>query len=149
MKVTLDTNILVYAADARAGHRHDQAVDLMGRAAGADCTLTLQSLGEFYNAATRKIGLDPKEAEAFVNSWRSVFPVHAASERSLTDAMEAVKKHRLAFWDAMLWATAREAGCRILLSEDFQDGRVVGGLRFVDPFRAANRALVEAALPAE
>jgi predicted nucleic acid-binding protein len=42
----------------------------------------------------------------------------------------------------MMWAVAREAGCRYLLSEDFQSGRTLLGVTFVNPFAAAG-------LPAE
>jgi len=38
------------------------------------------------------------------------------------------------YWDAQLWATARLNQVEVLLSEDFQDGRVLGGVRFVNPF---------------
>ncbi len=149
MRLTFDTNILIYAADSSAAHKHSLAIDLTDRAAGADCVIMLQSLGEFYNVATRKIGLDPKVAEGHVDDWRSTFPVYPASERSLAGAMEAVRRHRLSFWGAMLWAAAREAGCRVLLSEDFQDGGEIGGVRFVDPFLAANDGLLDLALPNE
>ena len=54
----------------------------------------------------------------------------------------------LSFWDAMLWATARRAGCSVLLSEDFQDGRRLDGVLFVDPFAPENQRLVDLALPA-
>ena len=46
-------------------------------------------------------------------------PLAAAA---LMTALEAVPTHRLAFWDAMLWASAQRAGVRRLLTEDFQDG---------------------------
>ena len=148
MRVSFDTNILVYAADLRAGPKHRPAVELMHRARGRDCVLCLQSLAEFFHAVTRKGVMTANEAQRLIDEWRAVFPVRAASEQNLAEAMKAHRRHGFPFWDAMLWATAHEAGCRILLSEDFQDGRVVGGLRFVDPFRAANRALLDAALPA-
>jgi predicted nucleic acid-binding protein len=47
----------------------------------------------------------------------------------------------------MLWAAAREAGCRILVREDLRDGQTMCGVRFVRPFVPANATLVEAALP--
>ncbi|MCM0019690.1 MAG: hypothetical protein NBV67_06825, partial [Tagaea sp.] len=56
----------------------------------------------------------------------------------LDDALWAVEHHKLAFWDAMLWATCRRAGCSVLFTEDFQDGRLLKGVRFVDPFKAKN-----------
>ena len=52
----------------------------------------------------------------------------------------------ISFWDAMLWATARRAGCSAILSEDFQDGQVLQGVRFIDPFLRKNNAYVEALL---
>ncbi len=67
-------------------------------------------------------------------------PVEPSTTGDLADAMRAVREHRLAFWDAMLWATARRAGVRPLVSEDLQDGRVLEG---VDPFAAGNATLIE------
>jgi len=148
VRVTFDTNLLVYAADTRAGHRHPPAVGLMQRAEDADCILCLQSLAEFFYAVTRKRLLTPDAARRWIDSWRVAFPVYAASEDCLVEAIDLHRRHRFPFWDALLWATAREAGCRLLLSEDFQDGLAIGGLRSVDPFAAANGPLLEAALPA-
>jgi predicted nucleic acid-binding protein len=60
--------------------------------------------------------------------------------------MDAVERHSLSFWDAMLWAMANRAGCRVLFSEDLQDGCRLDGVPIVDPFAAANRKLVDLAL---
>ena len=53
---------------------------------------------------------------------------------TLRQAIAAVEEHSVSLWDAMLWATARDAGVTVLLSEDFQDGRELGGVRFRNPF---------------
>jgi len=45
---TLDTNLLVYSVDHRDPTRHAIAVDIVRRAASADCLLTLQAVSEFY-----------------------------------------------------------------------------------------------------
>jgi predicted nucleic acid-binding protein len=47
----------------------------------------------------------------------------------------------------MLWATVRRAGVRLLITEDLQDGRILEGVRFVDPFAAHNDALIEREIP--
>jgi predicted nucleic acid-binding protein len=65
---------------------------------------------------------------------QAVFPVAAATPGILDDAITALSEHGIAFWDAMLWACAREAGCTLLLSEDFQHGRELKGVRFHNPF---------------
>lgn len=135
-RFSLDTNILVYAVDRDAGERHARAVDLMRRAAPRDCVLTVQVLAEFFHATTRKDLLEPALASAYVRDWMDVFQVTAADETALVDAMDAVVEHRLSFWDAMLWATARRVGCAAVLSEDMQHGRRLSGVELINPFAA-------------
>jgi predicted nucleic acid-binding protein len=147
VRVTFDSNILVYAVD-RQDPRHAFANDLIARAVRGDCRQTLQSLAECFNVLTRKFRMPAAEAHGWVKSFQSLFPVLAADEDDLAAAIDdAVDRHHLAFWDAMLWATARRAGCRLLLSEDFQDGRDLGGVLFVNPFDPANRKVIDLALP--
>jgi predicted nucleic acid-binding protein len=133
-RVTIDTNILVYAFDTRAADKHAQAVRIVRRARGWDCVLLLQVLAEFFAVMTGKGRLGGSEVAALVEDWMQVFPIQAAGPGTLRRAMRAVQAHRLSFWDAMLWAAAREAGCTLLLSEDFQHGRVLDGVRFHNPF---------------
>jgi predicted nucleic acid-binding protein len=145
-RLTLDSNVLVYAVDRQAGRKHELARELVGRAALADCVLTLQALCEFFVVATRKGKATPSAAAAFVDDFEEVFPVVTADAHALAEAMAAHEEHRIGFWDAMLWATARRAGCGILVTEDLQDGRQLGGVRFRNPFGDALPADLEAAL---
>ena len=46
----------------------------------------------------------------------------------------------------MLWATARRAGVLILLSEDFQDGQTIKGVRILNPFAPRNTAQIDQSL---
>ncbi|HJM48375.1 MAG TPA: PIN domain-containing protein [Alphaproteobacteria bacterium] len=146
MRTTFDTNILVYAADSAAGTRHDVACDLVARAVYVDSMLVLQCLAEFFFVATRKAKTEPEIAKEFVAKWREVFAVHCAGEETVMRAIDAVPRHDLAFWDAMMWAVARQARCDFLISEDFQDGRQIEGVTFVKPFIAANATILEPAL---
>ncbi len=145
-RFSLDTDILVYAVDRDAGERHGRSRELVERAARCDCVLTAQALAEFFHATTRKNLLHPALASAFVRDWLDVFPVASADNAALVDAMDAVEQHRLSFWDAMLWATARRAGCSTILSEDMQDGRRLSGVEFVNPFAMEAAARLAALL---
>ena len=135
-RFSLDTNILVCAVDRDAGERHRRSRELIEQAARCDCVLTLQALAEFFHAPTRKELLDSKRASAVLRSWRNVFEVTVADDFALIDAVDAVEEHRLSFWDAMLWAAARRAGCSAILTEDMQHGRRLGGVVFLNPFAA-------------
>ena len=133
-RFSLDTNILVYSVDRDAGERHERSRMLLSRAARRDCVLTVQALAEFFHVTTRKNLLPLARASAFVRGWLDVFQVASADTTALVDAMDAVEEHRLSFWDAMLWATARQVGCSAILSEDLQDGRRLSGVEIINPF---------------
>jgi len=142
-RFTLDTNLLVYAADGVPGERQHKARDLIERAASADCTLTVQALAEFFRVMTRKFQFPPTTVARTVNAWRDAFPICSADEFALVDAMDAVETHKLGLWDAIIWATARRAGCRAVLSEDFQDGRELGGVIFINPLLPKPSSMLE------
>ena len=142
--ISFDSNILVYAADSGAGQRHGVAVDLIERSIRrGNCIQTLQSFCEFFSVVTRKSGIETGAAAAFVEGWRSVVLVEAATPDDLSAAMRAVAMYRIGFWDAILWATARRAGVRTLFSEDFQDGQTIEGVRILNPFAAHNATSIE------
>jgi predicted nucleic acid-binding protein len=81
-----------------------------------------------------------------VQAWRDFAPIFVADETCLVDAMDAVAAHSWSFWDAMIWATAKRAGCRLLIGEDGQDGRTLGGVTIVNPFAASPSSLLQEAL---
>ncbi len=146
MRLTFDTNVLVHAADRTSEH-HDAAASLVARAAVADCVQTLQSFSECFHVLRRKLRVEVAEARRMLRSFRDVLPVAAASPADLDVALDMVERHRLAFWDALLGATARRAGCRLILTEDGQDGQSLDGLLYVNPFNADNAKLLDLALP--
>jgi predicted nucleic acid-binding protein len=133
-RFTLDTNILVYGLDRRADVRHTLAVEIIRQARNCDCWLTLQSVSEFYAAATRKRIIAPTEAAAQANDWLDMFPSIPASATAVRTALASAATGRASYWDALLTATAAEAGCVAILTEDLSDGTHLYGLRVVRPF---------------
>lgn len=109
--------------------------------------LLLQSLSEFSNVSNRKMRIPIEPVERQVKAWKEVFPVHASAAPDLTDALAIVKAHGLSFWDAMICASASRLGVHYLISEDLQDGRHLGNLTIVNPFKPTNDPLVDIVLP--
>jgi predicted nucleic acid-binding protein len=146
--VSLDTNILVYAANADDGARSLLAQEIIQRAAVAEgSVLTLQCLAEFVRVVTGKGRMPYDEARRFVDDWRGPFRIHAANVDAFDDAMHIAAAHSLPVFDALLWATARQAGCTTILTEDFQDGRNLGGVTFLNPFDPKNARRLDRVLP--
>lgn len=141
----LDTNILLYAADnAGDAEKHRIAADLLGRlSAEGSGLLPLQALTEFYAVATRKQHVPLERASLYLDAWSHVFPVREAVFADVVDAMRVHRDHGVQFWDGMIWSVTKRAGARFLLSEDFQDGRDLEGVRFLNPSIQRNMRLLE------
>ncbi len=148
MICTFDSNVLIYALIEPPEPRGDRARELILRGThGNTAILLLQALAEFSTVAMRKYGLRASDVQDRVDALRQPIAVEAAAEQDLLVALELVRDHRMAFWDALMCATASRAGLDYLLSEDMQDGRRFGGLTIVNPFRPENAALIDRILP--
>ena len=99
-----------------------------------DCIIPFQALTEFFAATTRKGKLDTIEAARQIGDWQIHFPTAYPRTGILAKSLEAVQEHRLSFWDSLIWAVARDVGVTVLLTEDHQDGRQLGGVTYRDPF---------------
>jgi predicted nucleic acid-binding protein len=134
-RYSIDTNLLVYAVDRREGANHLRALEIMDRSVERDCRLTAQSLAEFLMVAARRRMLSKPEAIAQARDWLRIFPVVTADAAAFDLAFTAFEAGRFGLWDAVLLATARAAGCKIVLSEHMQDGAEFDGLVVRNPLR--------------
>jgi predicted nucleic acid-binding protein len=141
--VGFDTNILIYAADGAAGHKHERSTQLLSEAiARRRAFLPAQVLAEFAHVRIRKLGAALQDTVGFINGWMGTSQVESYRPEDIDRALEAHGTHHLPFWDALLWAVCDRAGVTVLASEDFQNGRRLGRVTFLDPFDPANdRAL--------
>ena len=132
----LDTKILLYSISTEPAEAAKRACALALLEAG-DVGLSVQVLSEFYVQATRASRPDavPHDVAAgLVRCWMR-FPVQDNTGFVLQRALEIRAAHRFSFWDSAIVAAAIALGCRVVLTEDLQHGRVVDGVRIVDPFR--------------
>lgn len=126
-----DTNVLVYLASGDPV-KADQAE----RVIGAGGAISVQVLNEVANVARRKMQLSWTETHAFLNMVRNVLTIHALTVETHEIGLRLAEKYRLSIYDAMIAASALQAGCDTLWSEDMKHGLAVDGiLRILNPFR--------------
>ena len=138
--VLIDTNVVVYAYDVRDRDKQLRALEVLGRlVADGRGRLSAQVLGEFLRVATRKLvpPLTPGEAVEQAGNLAASWPVVPITAFIVLEAGRGVEAHRLSYWDAQLWATARLNQIEIVLTEDFEHGRTLDGVRFLNPFAPA------------
>jgi len=124
-----DTNILVYAQQANAkGSRARELIAGGGK-------LSVQVLNEFAAVSRRKQDKQWRQIdEAIADVLALVDPPLALTLALHITARTLAEAHQLSFYDALIVASAIDAGCDILYSEDMQHRRAFGGLAVVNPF---------------
>jgi predicted nucleic acid-binding protein len=135
-RVLVDTNILVYAYDADASEKHTKAkamIDaLWDQSSGV---LPTQVLAEFFVTVTRKVKhpLSVADAKGIIEDYRTAWSVFPTTPETVLLAIDGVERHRLSFWDAMIWSSAVINGVFEIYSEDMQHGQVLEGVRIENP----------------
>ena len=130
----LDTNVLVYAADARAGEKQRRAQGVISDCREASSgVISTQVLVEFYSIITRKVGVDPLVARDMVTDLRD-FEVVIMDMPLIREGIDISLLSRLSFWDGMIVAAAEWAGCQVVVTEDLNHGQVISGVRIENPF---------------
>ena len=131
-----DSNILIYAADRSEPEKQFQARRLLHSAIENETgTLSVQVLGEFFSVVTKRIPnpLSVEEAEAIIERT-AVLPVVELDWALVRRAIETHKEYGISYWDSLIVAAAKKAGCTQIISEDLNSGQSYHGITVVDPF---------------
>jgi predicted nucleic acid-binding protein len=128
----LDTNVLLYRADARDSRKRQIATELCRT---LEFGISTQVLQEFYLSAThpKKLGLSHSEARQILHALFE-FPIHVVDLATIEEAWRLQARYQISYWDAAIVASAKALDCRTLYSEDLNDGQRYEGIRVVNPF---------------
>lgn len=129
MTAFLDTNLLIYAQSA------DPKGEIARQAILAGGVISVQVINEFSSVLRRKFRLDWHAIAGAVADLRAALdPVRPVGVDTWASAIALARQHRFSFHDSLILASALEAGCDTLLTEDLQAGRRIDGLAIVNPF---------------
>ena len=129
MKPFLDTNIIVHSQVQ--GEKTEAAKALLQTGG----VISVQVLNECVDVLRRKARLEWSVVERVSDDLRDYLgpplPITLATH---TQGIHLARDHGFALYDAMIIASALQAGCTTLLSEDMQHGRRLGPLTIHNPF---------------
>lgn len=129
-KPFIDTNILIYAYvfDDR---RNETALALI---AGGG-VVSVQVLNEFVNVARRKLQLSWEAVERALAHCQILFgPPAPLTLATTTEAIGIAQRYGCSFYDSLILSSAKQAGCRLLYTEDMQHGQTIEGVLIRNPF---------------
>jgi predicted nucleic acid-binding protein len=143
LRAALDSNVLAYAEGVDEPEQRAAALALIRSIPKDRLVVPAQALAELFNVLVRKARFERRTARSLVLSWRDAYPVLETSQTVLSRALDLATDHQFTIWDAVILAAAAEAGCRVLLSEDMQDGFAWGGVTIVNPFAPSPNSLLD------
>ncbi|MCC6780090.1 MAG: PIN domain-containing protein [Hyphomicrobiales bacterium] len=129
-KPFFDTNVLVYAF-ASNDPRSGKAEALLAEGG----LVSVQVLNEFVNVARRKQRREWDEIRSALDALKVLLEPPLPLTVDVHEAAIEIARHRgFAFYDSLIVAAAAIAGCRVLFTEDLQDGQSIGELTIRNPF---------------
>ncbi len=134
----IDTNVFVYQIENIDARKTRLADDLIrGGIASGEACISFQVVQECINTFVRKAEITLNEAqmrhylEDVLHPLWKVYPSLALYQSSL----EIRRRYGFGFYDSLIVASALEAGCKILYTEDLQHGQRIDELVVTNPFR--------------
>jgi predicted nucleic acid-binding protein len=136
-RVFLDTNIFVYTFDLNAPAKAAMAASLIRSALQSqNGFISYQVVQEFFNVALRRFAQPMSAADAVQylgTVLRPMLRIHS-SQALFAEALNVKASAGLSWFDSIIVASALQAGCTRLLTEDLQHGRRIGSLCIENPF---------------
>lgn len=136
--VFVDTNILIYAHDADAGPKRERAIAALKELwESGNGRLSVQVLQEFYLNVTRKLATPVAKSTAreVVGAYRPWVRASTTVD-TIIRASDIAEMVQIAFWDALIVASAEQDGAAKLYSEDLNSDQVIAGVKIVNPLTA-------------
>ncbi len=134
-KVFIDTNILIYSIDKHSKTKQQKAkLAIESILKDGRAVISTQVIEEAYVVAVKKLKIPPLDAKRWTKLL-SKFPVFVINYQTVMEAIDCSILEQLSFWDSLLIASAEEAGCEEIYTEDLSHGQVIRGVRVVNVLR--------------
>lgn len=138
----VDTNIVIYAYDPNEAQKHERARALLQELSDAGrLVFSAQVFNEFCSVMLRPsnpAALTLDRIGEILRRLAATGRILPMTEAITLAALAGVSRHGLSFWDALIWAAARENGVKLVYTEDFPSAPEIEGVRFENPFLDIN-----------
>jgi predicted nucleic acid-binding protein len=116
----VDTNIVMYAVDIDSVKGRIASKLLQDRP-----TISTQVIMESVNVLVKKMGFTKEEAFEHGKFLLFNFATRIMDQSTLLTAFSISMRYEYSHWDSLIIASALQAGCSVLYSEDLKDGQII------------------------
>lgn len=130
----IDTNVLIYAEASDAPAKQRAALALLKQLFESTTgVLSTQVLQEYCNVALKRLRLPAQHIRAQLDLYEQ-FEVVQVTPAVIRAGLDLHQTRSVAFYDALIMASAQLAGCSVLFSEDMNAGETMAGVLIINPF---------------
>ena len=127
----IDSNILLYLFDSDLKKKNFVTGLLT-----LGYTINTQVVNENVNVCLRKLKFSKEEAYSHGTNIMGIFNIVQIYPATIAYAYKISINYQLGFWDSLIVSTAIESKCKVLFSEDLNDGQIIEGtLQITNPFK--------------
>jgi len=130
----IDTNIIIYANDARDAEKQSKALSLItGHMKSGTGVISTQVLQEYAHVALNKLH---QRQDVILRQLVLLeeLKVIQQSPALIRRSVEFKSTYQINFWDACIISAAEFAKCSFILSEDMNAGQFYSGIAMENPF---------------
>ena len=130
----IDTNVLIYAEASDAPLKQLAALALLKEHfENTTGVLSTQVLQEYCNVALKRLRLPAQHIRAQLDLYEQ-FEVVQTTPAVIRAGLDLHQTRSVAFYDALIMASAQLSGCSVLFSEDMNAGESMAGVLIINPF---------------
>jgi predicted nucleic acid-binding protein len=132
-KIFIDTNIIVYANDARDPVKQKKAIEIIKSIMiNKNGTISTQVLQEYAFVALLKLKQSQDVVLRQLKLLESLEVVNQSADQ-IRRAVEIRALYKIGFWDACIISNAENSNCTAIYSEDLNTGQFYSGMQIVNP----------------
>ena len=129
-KIFFDTNTLLYLLSS-----DNKKADWVSKNLQHHNVISVQVLNEFTSASLKKIKISNSELDEFLDLFISTFHIRTLDIDTFETGLMVSRRYGYQHYDSMIIASALQAGCERLYSEDMQHRQIIDKrLQIVNPF---------------
>jgi predicted nucleic acid-binding protein len=133
-KAFLDTNVLVYFYSETEKDKKHCANNVLNC---HDCITSIHAMCESSNVWMKKYKWSSIKTKEHLDNIKlicdEILPIQRSTINKATDLKE---RYGYSFYDCLMLASALEGNCKIIFTEDMQDGQIINDiLKIKNPFK--------------
>ena len=130
-KAFIDTNIVIYALGPISSRTRAASLLFVDNP-----VISTQVLSETANIANKKFKMSLPDIRRLITTLESICQVEIIFPPTITVALDLMEQYRFSWFDSLILATALQAGCHTLYTEDLQHNQTIHGqLKIINPLR--------------